>query len=163
MANKDGVANGRTRFNMLGRDLNRNWDVPADPKLCPENHALEQWLQSRLAAGDRFTLALELHNDERGLLHISRPDTPDLDAYLARIDRLERMLREKTWFREGSTKENFRNPSTLGEGWFARFGIHALVHELNSNWIEGLQQYPSEENWMLYGRQLCDVFYDYCD
>jgi hypothetical protein len=40
MANKDGVAKGRTRFNMRGKDLNRNWDRPADPELAPENHAL---------------------------------------------------------------------------------------------------------------------------
>ena len=31
MANKDGVARGRTRFNLRGKDLNRNWDKPADP------------------------------------------------------------------------------------------------------------------------------------
>ncbi len=28
MANKDGVARGRTRFNLLGSDLNRKWDKP---------------------------------------------------------------------------------------------------------------------------------------
>ena len=31
MANKDGVARGGTRFNLNGKDLNRNWDAPADP------------------------------------------------------------------------------------------------------------------------------------
>jgi len=45
MANKDGVARGRTRFNMLGKDLNRGWGQPADPQLAPENHALERWLE----------------------------------------------------------------------------------------------------------------------
>ncbi len=33
MANKDGVARGRTRFNMNGKDLNRDWLQPADPTL----------------------------------------------------------------------------------------------------------------------------------
>jgi len=37
MANKDGVARGRTRFNLQGKDLNRQWDKPADPQLAPEN------------------------------------------------------------------------------------------------------------------------------
>ena len=32
MANKDGVANGRTRFNMQGKDLNREWGAPSDPQ-----------------------------------------------------------------------------------------------------------------------------------
>ena len=38
MANKDGVARGKTRFNSRGKDLNRDWDRPADPILSPENH-----------------------------------------------------------------------------------------------------------------------------
>ncbi len=44
IANKDGVARGRTRFNQLGSDLNRKWDKPADPAFNPENYALETWL-----------------------------------------------------------------------------------------------------------------------
>src|SRR5687768_9285437 len=46
MANKDGVARGGTRFNLRGKDLNRNWDTPADPELSPENAALERWLET---------------------------------------------------------------------------------------------------------------------
>ena len=41
MANKDGVARGRSRFNILGKDLNRNWDQAADSNYAPENYALE--------------------------------------------------------------------------------------------------------------------------
>lgn len=44
MANKDGVARGRSRFNSLGKDLNRNWDKPADSNYAPENYALETLL-----------------------------------------------------------------------------------------------------------------------
>ena len=36
IANKDGVARGMSRFNVLGKDLNREWDKPADPQLAPE-------------------------------------------------------------------------------------------------------------------------------
>ncbi len=158
MANKDGVANGRTRFNMLGKDLNRDWNAPPDPKLCPENVALENWLTTMLESGRRPHLALEMHNDESGKLHLSRPVDTQLDAYLARMKRFENLLREKTWFREGATDPHFQNSGTLGEGWLRRFGIDAVVHELNANWIAGLQSPPSAEHWMLYGRQLCDVF-----
>ena len=35
MADPDGVAAGRVRFNKNGYDLNRNWDTP-DPSLMPE-------------------------------------------------------------------------------------------------------------------------------
>src|SRR5205823_5037387 len=71
MANKDGVARGRTRFNILGMDLNRNCDRPADPTLSPENSALETWVETMIKQGQRPELALDLHNDESGRLHIS--------------------------------------------------------------------------------------------
>ena len=98
MANKDGVALGRTRFNLRGKDLNRNWDKPADPELAPENHALERWLHERIAAGQKPDLALELHNDGNGKLHISRPPIPELDRHLDRMARFEQLLRKHTWF-----------------------------------------------------------------
>ena len=74
MANKDGVAHGMTRFNMAGKDLNRDWDQPADPQLAPENHALEVWLAGMVAAGRCPDLALELHNDGYGRLSPARSD-----------------------------------------------------------------------------------------
>jgi hypothetical protein len=161
MANKDGVARGMTRFNLSGKDLNRNWDKPADPQLVPENAALEKWLEGMIAAGRAPHLAVELHNDGSGLLHISRPPVPQLDRHLARMATLERLLREKTWFSEGSTNAAFRNGGTLGDGWLERYGIDAVVHEFNCNWIEGLKDYPSGRHWKTYGEKLADVFYEY--
>ena len=161
MANKDGVARGMTRFNLLGKDLNRNWDRPADPDLAPESAALERWLEALIAAGRRPHLALELHNDGGGLLHISRPPVPQLDRHLARMKTLEELLRNRTWFTEGSTAAAFRNSGTLGDGWLQRYGIDAVVHEFNCNWIEGLKDYPSARHWMSYGSHLTEVFDDY--
>lgn len=161
MANKDGVARGMTRFNLMGKDLNRNWDKPADSHQAPENAALEQWLERMIAAGQRPHLALELHNDGRGLLHISRPPVPQLDRHLARMATLESLLRRKTWFTEGSTEAAFRNTGTLGDGWLERYGIDAVVHEFNCNWIAGLKDYPSGAHWRAYGAQLAEVFQDY--
>lgn len=160
MANKDGVARGRTRFNSQGMDLNRNWDRPANPGLAPENAALEQWLQ-KVAAGGRLRLAMDLHNDNSGKLHLSRPETPDLEAYLARMKRLEELLKAHTWFREGSTGGTFRNPGTLGEGWLERFGVDAVILELNCDWIEGLQKPPEGRDWEQLGSQLLKVFAQY--
>lgn len=158
MANKDGVARGMTRFNLRGKDLNRNWDAPADAALAPENAALERWLERMIAEGLRPHLALELHNDGRGLLHISRPPVPDLDRHLARMAVLEGLLRRHTWFTEGSTPGSFRNAGTLGDGWLARYGIDAVVHEFNCNWIAGLKDYPSARHWRAYGSALAGVF-----
>ena len=161
MANKDGVARGMTRFNALGKDLNRNWDRPADPLLSPENAALEKWLEATIAAGRPPHLAMELHNDGSGRLHISRPPVPQLDRHLARMAILEDLLRKKTWFTEGSTNAAFRNSGTLGDGWLERYGIDAVVHEFNCNWIEGLKDYPSARHWIAYGEKLAEVFHDY--
>ena len=161
MANKDGVARGGTRFNIRGKDLNRNWDAPADASLAPENAALERWLERMIAAGERPHLAIELHNDGRGLLHISRPPIPELEGHLARMATLEQLLRRHTWFTEGSTTAEFRNTGTLGDGWLARYGIDAVVHEFNCNWIAGLKDYPSAKHWRAYGAALADVFGEY--
>jgi len=161
MANKDGVARGGTRFNLRGMDLNRNWDQPADPELSPENAALERWLDGEIAANRKPQLALELHNDGNGLLHISRPPIPLLEQHLARMKTLETLLRRYTWFTEGTTSPAFRNAGTLGDGWLLRYGIDAAVHEFNCNWIEGLKQPSSSQHWREYGAGLARVFYEY--
>jgi hypothetical protein len=161
MANKDGVALGRTRFNLHGKDLNRNWDRPADPRVAPENFALEQWLERMVKAGQPPHLALELHNDGNGQLHLSRPPGPNLPRHLERMATLEELLRQHTWFTEGSTKGTFRNSGTLGDGWLERYGIDAAVHEFNCNWIAGLKDYPSARHWQTYGEMLATVFYAY--
>ncbi len=161
MTNKDGVALGRTRFNMRGKDLNRNWDQPADPELAPENHALEKWMDEMIKTGRRPHLALELHNDGNGMLHISRPPVVDIERHLARMNTFEQLLRKHTWFTEGSTKPTFRNSGTLGEGFLVRYGIDAAVHEFNCHWIAGLQQAPLGKHWEDYGANLATVFYEY--
>jgi len=163
MANKDGVARGGTRFNVNGKDLNRNWDRPVDPQLVPENASLERWLEGMIAAGRKPDLAIELHNDGRGLLHISRPPVPQLPEYLARMAKLEALLRHKTWFTEGHTDGAFRNSGTLGDGWLQRYGVDALVHELNANWIEGRKSHTSAALWQEYGAALPGVFVAYFD
>jgi hypothetical protein len=63
----------------------------------------------------------------------------------------------------GSTIAAFRNSGTLGEGWLARHGIDAAVHELNVNWIAGLKDYPCAAHWQRYGGQLARVFYEFFD
>jgi hypothetical protein len=161
MANKDGVARGRTRFNLNGKDLNRDWERPADATLAPENHALESWLRERIKAGEQPSLALELHNDGSGLLHVSRPAVNNPGRYLERMKTLEDLLRKHTWFTEGSTRETFRNVGTLGDGWLERYGIDAAVHEFNCQWIALLKTHPTGRHWEQYGAGLARVFFEY--
>ena len=160
MANKDGVARGKTRFNANGYDLNRKWDKPADSLIAPQNYYLEQWLHRMVKANKRPDLALDLHNDPGGNLHVSRPDG-DITAYLANMAKLEMLLRKYTWFTEGSTRPGFRNPGTLGEGFMERFGVHAAVYELNYEWVEGLKKAPLAADWISLGSKLPEVFYHY--
>jgi len=162
MANKDGVVRGRTRFNMLGSDLNRNWSESTDQHYAPENYALESWIKSMISKGQSPHLAIDLHNDESGKLHVSRPNI-DLESYLNCMEYLEQLLRKYTWFTEGSTGKGYRNPGTFGEGLLERYSIVSCVLELNVNWIAGLRQYPSGKNWELFGQQLCEVFFHYFD
>jgi len=161
MANKDGVARGRTRFNLQGKDLNRDWSTSANAELAPENYALENWLKEMLKAGKPPYLALELHNDGNGQLQLSCAQVPQLKEYRERMSILESLLRQQTWFTEGSTPPTFRNAGTLADGWLERFGLDAVVHEFNCNWIAGLSDYPSAQNWENYGASLAGVFYAY--
>lgn len=160
MAAKDGVVRGQTRFNVLGIDLNRNWDRPADPEFAPENHALETWLNAMVAQRMRPDLAIDLHNDNSGKLHLSRPER-DHEQHLAKMERFERLMFKHTWFTEGSTSPGFRNPSTFGEGLLERYGIDACILELNCDWIAGLNKVPFGKDWELLGEQMREVFSAY--
>jgi len=162
MANKDGVARGYTRFNVMGKDLNRDWDRPADERYAPENCALENWLDGMLQAGTCPNLGIDLHNDNSGKLHLSRPEN-GLEPYLHRMECFESLMFQHTWFTEGSTGSNFRNPGTFGEGLFDRYGIIACILELNCDWIAGLNKVPFGKDWELLGEQMGRVFFEYFD
>jgi len=114
-----------------------------------------------IKAGQAPNLALELHNDGAGKLHLSRPPVPGLERHLARMATLEELLRRHTWFTEGSTGGSFRNSGTLGDGWLERYHIDAAVHEFNCNWIAGVKDYPSAKHWQSYGEKLATVLYEY--
>jgi len=158
MANKDGVARGRTRFNTLGKDLNREWHLPADSVLTPEKYAFESWLRKMIGHGKKPHIAIDLHNDRGGNLHVNLP-TPENKMYTAKLKRFEDLLFKHTWFREGAS--HVKNPGSFGEGMAARFGIDACVYELNYEWIKGLNKEPVGNDWELLGKQLRDVFYEY--
>ena len=111
--------------------------------------------------GRRPDLLIDLHNDEEGGLHISRPLVENLGRHLDRMRLFEQLLRKHTWFTEGSSGASFRNPGTIGEGLLERYGIDACILELNANWIAGLKQHPSGKAWEQFGQQLREVFYEY--
>ena len=62
---------------------------------------------------------------------------------------------------EGSTRPVFHNAGTLGDGWMERYGIDAVVHEFNCNWIAGVKDFAQGRHWQSYGENLATVFYEY--
>lgn len=158
MANKDGVARGRTRFNTNGKDLNREWDRPADRILTPEKYAFENWLEMMISKGKKPQLAIDLHNDQGGNIHVNLPNSEN-GAYTTNMKKIENLLYKHTWFTEGPS--HVKNPGSFGEGLAKRFGIDAFVYELNYEWIAGLNKAPMGKDWELLGKQLAEVFYLY--
>jgi len=162
MASKDGVVRGHTRFNLMGTDLNRNWDRPAHPHHASENLALETALNTMIDNGMCPHLAIDLHNDNSGKLHISRPAV-NLESYLANMKRFEHLMRRHTWFTEGNTGSSFRNSGTFGEGLLERYGVDACILELDCDWIAGLNKIPFGKDWEQLGEQMRKVFFAYFD
>jgi hypothetical protein len=150
MANKDGIWRGMTRFNIRGMDLNRNWvkGQPADAVLCPENACLANWLSTRQRDGRLPSLAIDMHNDCDGKMHVG-PHDADPKGYMQRMTALEKIMREMTWFREGIVEETFR--ASMAGGMIEIFGIDGLIYELHAEWAEGLGRAPLHKDWQQLG------------
>lgn len=160
MANRDGVHRGLSRFTVTGIDLNRQWDaaIPHDPVLAPESACLGNWFAEQARQGRTPRLAIDLHNDCGGNLHLAHPPQ-DEAGHLARMAVFERLLREHTWFREGPTGHGFRNPGTFGEGLSEQYGIDAIIWELRANHAVGLGRQPLAADWRQMGSGFAQAAY----
>lgn len=158
MANRDGVHRGMSRFTVTGVDLNRQWDptVPHDPVLAPENACLANWFAEQARQGRLPRLAIDVHNDCGGNLHLSHPPR-DAEGHAARMVVFERLLRAHTWFREGPAGHGFRNPGTFGEGLSELYGIDAIIWELRANYAAGLGRQPLADDWRRLGADFATV------
>ena len=157
MANIDGVAHGITRFNLNGMDLNRKLTQTADPILSPENAAMEHWLESMIAKGLKPDLAIDFHNDTYGPLFFA-PLGNETGNYEKNMLAFVKLLGTETWFTGGYS---FAENSSFEVGMMRRYGIEAMIFELNAQWIKGLNKKPLSEDWLLLGNQLCKVFNEY--
>jgi hypothetical protein len=166
MANKDGVARGMTRFNTAGMDLNRNWDKPADSLLCPENFALEKFLERLIINGKRPSLVIDLHNDDKGDVHLPMRDKTNI-AFQNNMQTLEKLMRQNTSFSESFrylwTDSGQPAIMSIENGLYLRYNLEAFVYELNANWVTGQETTPSADEWKNLGRGFIHVLYDYFD
>jgi len=157
MAAKDGVVRGQTRFNVNGLDLNRGFVPGYDFREAPENQALLDWLLARQAAGRLPFLALDLHDDDYGNLHVGHGgDHPEYDRRMAA---LEALLRARTYFTEGAS--HGVGAATFGAGLLDLFGFDSAVFELNSNWLAGAQCIPGSAAWRQFGAQFAALLPEY--
>jgi hypothetical protein len=165
MANKDGVARGMTRFNLNGKDLNRNWDSMADSILCPEKYGFEQFVGGLVKNGIKPCLAIDIHNDDYGGIHMATHSNDDT-IFIKNMHHFEKLMREHTSFSEkmeyswkipGKSQPNVM----IENGLLDRFGIETIVYELNANWIGSLNKMPGQDDWIKIGENLNKVFYEY--
>ena len=165
MANKDGAARGMTRFNVSGQDLNRNWDKIADSVLCPEKYGFEKFIAGLIRKGIKPILGIDIHNDDYGGIHTARHSKDEVQ-FVTNMKFFEKLMREHTSFSEKmeySWKIDGKPESNVSfeNGLLSRYGIEAMVYELNANWISSLNKMPSQTDWMKIGENLNDVFYEY--
>jgi hypothetical protein len=165
MANKDGVARGMTRFNVAGMDLNRQWDKPANPLLCPEKYALEKFIGELLTQGIKPSLGIDIHNDDFGGIDPATHRKDDT-LFIKKMQFFEKLMRDKTSFSE-EVRYSWEAPGEperfvlFENGLYRRYGIEAIVYELNANWISSLGRMPTQYDWMDIGSNLNEVFYQF--
>ena len=78
----------------------------------------------------------------------------------------EKLMRKLTSFSEQLkyswiTPDQKQSHVLFQDGLLQRFGIEGMVFELNANWIGSLNKMPSEYDWMEFGKNLNEVFYEY--
>jgi len=164
MANKDGVVRGMTRFNTEGMDLNRNWDMESDPVLAPEKYCLENFIEGLMAEGIKPSLVIDLHNDDKGDIHLAKRDPGDI-VFRDKMQRFEKLIREHTSFSESIryswNGEGQTTVMTIENGLYFRYGLEAFVYELNANWITGLNKIPNSDDWKETGKGFLNVLFRY--
>jgi hypothetical protein len=164
MANKDGVARGMTRFNVKGKDLNRDWGMMSNAALCPEKFIFEAFIESMIKNGKKPVLTFDFHNDDYGSISTAAHDRNDT-LYISRMKVFEESLKKNTWFSESLrlawTDSDQGKFVLIQDGLLRRYGIEGMVYEFNTNWIPRLNKIPSISDWKSLGENLNRVFNDY--
>lgn len=161
VANKDGVFHGMTRFNVAGKDLNRDWLNDADKIHAPENYALMQFTSSLILKGNKPSFAIDFHNDNSGDIHLTSPKSGD-DRYLEKMELFRQILTRQTWFSQKLVhQKQISGGGNMADGMYHKFGIDACIFEFNANFIEKLNKVPEVTDMMKMGAELNNVFFQY--
>jgi hypothetical protein len=121
---------------------------------------MEQCLEAMAAKGRTPDLYIDFHNDKNGRVSFKPPPQWDAETIAHLTRSFEAALRNHTWFTEGCRTSK---PSPSGGGLSHRFGFMAIGHELNADYIAGLDQPACAEHWKTYGACLPQAFAEYFD
>lgn len=159
MADPDGVAAGRVRFNGNGYDLNRNWDT-IDPRKMPEIAAQHAAVLAWLDSGHRIDAFLSLHNTERGE-YLESP--PDFRPLCRRI--FEDLKRETTFnptvdLRDPGSSTTPGKPGRMnvGQQLYQERHIPAMIMEQMIEFNPKLGRCPEIADRLRFGAGLARVF-----
>ncbi len=161
MADPDGVAAGRVRFNKNGYDLNRNWDT-ADAVKMPEIHAQRQAVRNWVDGGHRLDLFLSLHNTETGEYLEAPAPFHDLG------ERVWQLLSSRTTFNPaGPVRAVAENAApgrmTVAQGLFHDRKLPAMLMEQMIEFNSKLGRCPTAEDRREFGQGLVQALADAVD
>jgi hypothetical protein len=136
LCDPDGVARGGVRFNALGYDLNRNWDVDDAVKM-PEIAAQRAAVRAWLGAGHPIALFFSLHNTETGEYLEGPPENGGGGKFKSLAERFFQILSAETTFAptqplrfaEITTTAGMVGRMTVVEGLYRDFKIPAFLME----------------------------------
>lgn len=151
MANKDGVARGMTRFNLLGRDINRRTGEELDSIYCPEKFAQKKFTEKLIREGHKPALYIDIHNDSGGSIAGDQQFKDNIQLF-------KNLMKEHTAFSEelGSILVEKVDPSKIDKK-----ETVSMTYELNSSWLVSLKKIPSQYDWIKIGENMNEVFYEY--
>lgn len=158
LCDPDGVARGGVRFNSLGYDLNRNWDVE-DPVKMPEITAQRNAVRKWLNRGNRISLYFSLHNTETAEYLEGPPNASTEARQLA--ERFFESLRATSFhpsrplfFAGDSTTPGMKGRMTVIQGLARDFAIPGFLMEQRISYNEKLKRLPLPEDRLRFGEEL---------
>ena len=158
MADPDGVAHGRVRYNGNGYDLNRNWDT-AEPGKMPEITAQRKAVLDWVDAGHRVDFFLSLHNTESGE-YLQAPT-----AFRELGERALALLKERTTFnptvplRESPATAD-RGRMTVSQGLFHDRKIPSMLMEQMVEQNSKLGHPPTVQDRKNFGPALVQALFE---
>lgn len=156
IADPDGVAAGRVRYNHNGYDLNRNWDVD-DPKLMPEIAAQKKAIFDWVDGGHRIDLFLSVHNTETAE-YLQAPA-----EFRGLGQRALDLLAKRSTFNATQplrdTGDAAPGRMTVAQGLYHARKIPAMLMEQMVEYNSRLKRCPTAQDRVDFGAALVDVLY----